>query len=120
MRNSCSRSFTRWVYTRLHVFFCIVVYLDLLVLMFTIGVLPDWTVNEFVVWLVRFITWCLVHLQNMITSFAILFLFFLLLRFRERIALAAGLEHVTVIRWDWRELLGFQSKRRPVEVYIWK
>lgn len=122
MRNPCSRQFTRWVYTHLHLYFCFVLYFDLFVLMFTIGVLPKWTVNEFVEWLVRFVTWFLVHLQKMIVSFFILVVFFLLLRFRERIALAAGLEHVTVIRWDWRDLLGicFQTKRRPVEVYVWK
>mmetsp|Transcript_104732 Transcript_104732/g.337682 ORF Transcript_104732/g.337682 Transcript_104732/m.337682 type:complete len:339 (-) Transcript_104732:113-1129(-) len=120
MHNRCSRAFTRWVYTRLHVFFCFVIYFDLLVLMFTIGVLPDWTVNEFLQQAVLFVTWVLVHLQKMIVSFSILFGLFLMVRFRERLLLAAGMEHVTVIRWNWRDALGLRAKKRPVEVFIWK
>lgn len=120
MNTRCSRAFTNWVYTRLHVFFCFVIYFDLFVLMFTIGVLPDWTVNEFVQQAVSFITWVLVHLEKMIVSFSILFGLFLMVRFRERLLLAAGMEHVTVIRWNWRDVLGFSTKRRPVEIYIWK
>lgn len=46
LSNPCSRCFTSWVYTRLHVFFCIVSYLNLIILMLVIGILPDWTVNE--------------------------------------------------------------------------
>merc|ERR1712217_797134 len=40
--------------------------------------------------------------------------------FRERIALVSGMEHVTVFRFNWRDLLGLQSKKRPVEIFIWK
>jgi hypothetical protein len=108
------------VYTRLHIFFCVVTYINLVVLMFTIGVLPDWTVNQFVEYMVLFVSWLLIHLEKLITSSAILFGFFLLVRFRERIALAAGMEHVTVFRWNWRDALGFGTKKRPIEIFIWK
>lgn len=120
MRNSLSRSFTHWVYTRLHVFFCVVTYINLFILMFTIGVLPDWTVDEFVEHLMAFISWVLDHIQKLITSSVILFGFFLLIRFRERIAMAAGVQHMTVFRWDWRDAVGLAGRRRPVEVFIWK
>jgi hypothetical protein len=120
MRNSCSKSFTRYVYTRLHVFFCIVTYVNLFIMMISIGVCPDWTVNQFVVYLILFVSWVLIHLQKMITSLGILAGFYLLVRFRERIALAAGMEHVTVFRFDWRDLFSIQTKKRPVEIYIWK
>mmetsp|Transcript_47194 Transcript_47194/g.109138 ORF Transcript_47194/g.109138 Transcript_47194/m.109138 type:complete len:331 (-) Transcript_47194:159-1151(-) len=120
MHNRWSRAFTHWVYTRLHVFFCFVMYFDLLVLMFTIGVLPDWTVNEFVQQAILFVTWVLVHLQKMIVSFTIIFGLSLMIRFRERLLLAAGMEHVTVIRWNWRDVFGLHTKKRPVEIFIWK
>eukprot|EP00442_Polarella_glacialis_P010678 CAMPEP_0115105870 /NCGR_PEP_ID=MMETSP0227-20121206/36279_1 /TAXON_ID=89957 /ORGANISM="Polarella glacialis, Strain CCMP 1383" /LENGTH=280 /DNA_ID=CAMNT_0002503283 /DNA_START=192 /DNA_END=1035 /DNA_ORIENTATION=- len=38
----------------------------------------------------------------------------------ERLALAAGLEHITVFRFSWREAFGFHIKRRPVEIFMWK
>lgn len=120
MKNSCSRAFTAWVYTRLHTFFCIVTYFNLVVLMFTIGLLPDWTVNQYLESLAQFVSWVLIHLQKMITSLGILIGFYLMIKFRDRIAMAAGMEHVTVFRLDWRELLWLQSKKRPVEIFIWK
>jgi len=119
-KNRCSRWFTSWVYTRLHVFFMVVTYLNLVILMFTLGVLPDWTVNEFVLYVVKFISWVLIHLKKMITSVTILFAFYVMVRFRDRIAMAVGMEHVTVFRFSWKDLMGFQTKKRPVEVYIWK
>jgi len=120
VKNPCGRAFSRWVYTRLHVFFCLVTYFNLFVLMFTIGVLPDWTVNQFLVYFIKFVTWVLLRLQKLVTSATILIVLFVLFRMRERVALAAGLEHMTVFRWNWRQALGFSSKRRPVEVFIWK
>lgn len=120
MKNGVSRQFTAWVYTRLHAFFYITTFANLIFLMFTIGVLPDWTVNEFIEYLVAFISWVLIHLEKLISSMAILFAFFLVLRFRERITVAAGLEHMTLIRFNFKDLFGFSGKKRPVEIYIWK
>merc|ERR1712087_509156 len=32
-----------------------------------------------------------------------------------------GMEHATVVRFDWREYLGFfKGKKRPIEVFLWK
>lgn len=120
MRNPMSRAFTKSVYTRLNCFFWVVTYFNLVVLMFTIGILPDWTVNEFVEYLVNFIAWILQHLEKIITSAAILLGFYLLFKFKERIAMAAGLEHLTLFRWNWKDMLGISVKKRPVEVFIWK
>jgi len=120
LSNPCSRCFTSWVYTRLHVFFCIVSYLNLIILMLVIGILPYWTVNEFAMYLILFVAWVLIHLQKMIISFCILFGFYMLLKFRDRLAWAAGLQHVTVIKFNWRDLFGLQAKKRPVEIFIWK
>jgi len=120
MRNKGSRKFTAWIYTRLNVFFWTVTYLNLVILMFTIGILPDWTVNEFFFYLTLFISWILIHLKKMITSVAIMAAFFLLLRFNDRIRMAAGLDHVQMIHFNWREVLGLSVKKRPVEIFIWK
>jgi len=120
LRNKTSKRFTAWIYTRLNIFFWTVTYLNLVILMLTIGVLPDWTVNEFVFWFTLFISWILIHLKKMITSAGILAAFFLLFRFHERIRMAAGLEHITVIHFNWREWCGLGIKKRPVELFIWK
>jgi len=120
MRNSCARSFTQWIYTRLNVFFWTITYVNLIVLMFTIGILPDWTVNEYLEHLLLFITWILVHLKKMITSAAIIAAFFLVIRFQEKVRIAAGLDHITVVHFNWREMLGFSVKKRPVELFVWK
>mmetsp|Transcript_44927 Transcript_44927/g.106663 ORF Transcript_44927/g.106663 Transcript_44927/m.106663 type:complete len:341 (+) Transcript_44927:57-1079(+) len=122
MRNPCSRKFTSWVYTRLHTFFCIVSYLNLVIIMFVVGVLPDWSVNQYVEYVAMGISWILEHMVKMIRCAAILAAFFLLFKFRERILVAAGLEHVTVFRFNWRDLCGgaFAGRRRPIEVFIWK
>eukprot|EP00811_Abedinium_folium_P002846 NODE_12618_length_1213_cov_6.488950.p1 GENE.NODE_12618_length_1213_cov_6.488950~~NODE_12618_length_1213_cov_6.488950.p1 ORF type:complete len:341 (-),score=108.36 NODE_12618_length_1213_cov_6.488950:112-1134(-) len=120
LRNQCSRSFTSCVYTRLHAFFLIVVYFDLTVLMFTIFSLPDWTVDQFAWHLLLFFTWVLIHLEKMIYSCAILAGFYLLFRFKDRLLVAAGMEHVTFMRWSWRDLTGFGRRQRPIELFIWK
>lgn len=109
-----------WVYSRLHLFFCVVTYFNLFILACTVTVLPDWTVDEFFIYLVRFLTWILVHLKKMLTSCFILFGFYLMIKFRERIAVAAGIEHVQVIRFSWKDIFKVSSKVRPIEVHIWK
>lgn len=113
------RAFSSFVYTRLHTYFLVATYFNVFLILFTLGILPDWTVNEFVVYLVGFIDWVLVHTEKLITSFSILFCFYLVFRFRHRIALATGLEHITLIRFSWRDIFGF-GRRRPIEVFIWK
>lgn len=120
MKNTVTKRFTSCVYTRLHSFFYVTTCINLTILMFTIAILPDWTVDEFVVYLAAFISWVLIHLQKLIYSMGIMFGFFLLLRFRERIMVAAGMEHMTLIRFSWKEMLGMTGKKRPVEIYIWK
>mmetsp|Transcript_73064 Transcript_73064/g.144883 ORF Transcript_73064/g.144883 Transcript_73064/m.144883 type:complete len:324 (-) Transcript_73064:33-1004(-) len=120
MHNRCSRAFTKWVYTRLHVYFCFVVYIDLFIVMFSIGVLPDWTVNQYIRQTIHFVSWVLIHLQKLIVSISILMGLFLMVRFRDRLFMAAGMEHVTVIRWNWRDVFGWSARKRPVEVFIWK
>jgi len=120
MRGACARKFTQYIYTRLNVFFWTITYINLAILMFTITMLPDWTMNEYGHWLLLFITWVLIHLKKMIVSAAIIAGFFLVLRFQERIRIAAGLEHITVIHFNWREMFGFAVKKRPVELFVWK
>lgn len=88
--------------------------------MFTIGVMPDWTVNEYFAHLVMFISWSLIHLKKICISAGIIVAFFLLLRFSEKIRVAAGIDHITVIHFNWREALGFPVKKRPVELFVWK
>jgi len=120
MRCGVAKKFTSWIYTRLNVFFWTITYINLAILMLTIGCLPDWTINEYMSYLVLFITWVLIHLKKMIMSGAIIVCFFLVLRFQERIRIAAGLEHITVIHFNWRELFGLSQKKRPVELFVWK
>jgi hypothetical protein len=120
MRNKTAKGFTKWVYTRLNVYFWWITYINMFILMFTIGVLPDWTVNEYFQWMMAFITWVLVHLKKMCTSAAILIGFFLLIRFQEKILVAAGLEHVKWYHFSWREMLGLPVRKRPIELFIWK
>lgn len=120
MHNRCSRTFTRWVYTRLHVFYWGAIYLTLAIIMFTIGVLPDWTVDEFLDYLGRFITWILVHMEKMIRCVCIVLAFVVLLKFRDRITFLAGMEHITIFRFSLLQALGLQGKQRPVELFVWK
>lgn len=121
LKNGLSRRFTTWVYTRLHVFYWTILYLSLFIMMFTIAVLPDWTFSQFMEWLEFFVLWILARLVKMVTSFSILFAFWVVYKFRERLLVAAGLEHITVCRWwSWRDPLGLRAKRRPVEIFIWK
>jgi len=120
LQNGCSRGFTRWVYTKLHVFYWALLYLTLVIIMFTIGVLPDWTVDEFTVYLEAFTVWILENMQKAITCFCIVFGVMLALKFRERISFIAGMEHITVFRFSMWKFLGLHTKQRPVELFIWK
>jgi len=120
MQNSCSKAFMSWVYSRLHVFYWSLVYVTLFMLMFTITILPDWTADDFGDCLSRALFWILERLVKLITSMSILFGFYLIYKFRERVLVAAGLEHLTFFRWKLTDPMGWRSKLRPVEVYIWK
>lgn len=120
LKNKASKRFTAWVYTRLHTYFVIATYLNLGICMFVVGICPDWTVNEFVEYFVEFVAWVLIHLKKMIVSGAILLGFFMLLKFRDRIAMAAGMEHVTVLRFSWKDMFCIPTKKRPIEIIIWK
>lgn len=120
LHNRVSKAFANWVYTRLHVFYWNILFLTLIIFMFTITVLPDWTASEFLIYLGFFVEWVLTHLVKMITSGTILFAFWLAYKFRERVLVAAGLEHLTVLRWHWPDPLNLRSRRRPVEIFVWK
>jgi len=120
MRNRCSRPFTNWVYTRMHVFYWGVVYFTLFILMFMVTVLPDWSMREFLDYSGRFLHWVLVHVQKMIVSACIIIAFMMALKFRERIALVAGMEHMTLFRWGVLDFFGFKGKQRPIELFLWK
>lgn len=120
MHNKCSRSFTNWVYTRLHVFYWGVLYATLLIVMFTMGALPDWSMGQFLKYLGKFLSWTLVEMQKMITCLSIVVGFSLMMKFRERVVFLAGMEHITIFRFSLLQYLGFKSKQRPVELFIWK
>lgn len=120
MRNWVSKKFSSWVYTRLHIFFCTITYINLMILMTTITVLPDWTLNTFFQHLIKFFMWFLEYMEHVITSAMILIGFYLLYKFFDRISYATGLEHVTFFRWSWREFIGLGVKRRPIELFVWK
>jgi hypothetical protein len=124
MRNKSSRSFASYLYTRLDSFFWCITYFNLIVLMCTIGILPDWTVNEYCEYFLKFITWVLLRLKKTIVSATILFGFALVVKFQHKIRMAAGLEHMTVVHLNWKEMFGpnffFNLKKRPVELYLWK
>lgn len=120
MRNSFSQAFTKLIYSRLHYYFCVVTYVNLALLMFTIGILPDWTVDEYIEYSVDCIGWVLEHMVKLIQSFAILAVICIAFSKRERLAQVAGMGHVTVFRINWRQLFGFRTRRRPVELFIWK
>eukprot|EP00929_Paragymnodinium_shiwhaense_P024536 TRINITY_DN15062_c0_g1_i1.p1 TRINITY_DN15062_c0_g1~~TRINITY_DN15062_c0_g1_i1.p1 ORF type:complete len:340 (+),score=65.14 TRINITY_DN15062_c0_g1_i1:156-1175(+) len=119
-KNACAQGFTTWVYTRLHIFFCLVTYFNLLVLMCVVDVMPDWTADAYFQYLYKFMVWILVHTEKIIRSCAILFGLFLMIKLRDRLAVAAGIEHVALFRLDWREAVGLRGRKRPIEIFIWK
>lgn len=120
MHTPCSRRFTNWVYTRLHVFYWGVLYITLFIVMLAVGILPDWTMPDFLGYVSRFVVWVLRKTQSMIISGCILAGFMMALKFRERVLFATGMEHITVFRWGIFEAFGFKGKQRPVELFIWK
>lgn len=119
-KNSCSQGFTKWVYTRLHIFFCLITYFNLLVLMFAVGVMPDWTADDYFASLYAFLVWMLAHTQKIIHSLFIMAGLYILVKLRDRLALAAGIEHLNLFRFDWKDAVGLHSRKRPVEVFVWK
>eukprot|EP00927_Polykrikos_kofoidii_P069925 TRINITY_DN6566_c3_g1_i1.p1 TRINITY_DN6566_c3_g1~~TRINITY_DN6566_c3_g1_i1.p1 ORF type:complete len:339 (+),score=45.07 TRINITY_DN6566_c3_g1_i1:110-1126(+) len=120
MKNRCSRQFISVVSKRLHNFFCIITYFNVAILLFTIGACPGWSVNDYVEHSVKFICWVLEHLAELVQSIVILCCFYVLVQFRDRIAVAAGIQHLTPFRFGWKDLIPFQANTRPVEIFIWK
>ncbi|CAD7965790.1 unnamed protein product [Amoebophrya sp. A25] len=119
LKGRLAKRFTIWVYSRLHTFFCVAFYFNLTLLIFTIGLLPDWTVNEFVSVSFDLLDWVLVNTVKLLTSSTILIALYILVRFKERIAVAAGVEHMTFLRLGkWN--LFHSPLMRGIEVIIWK
>lgn len=120
LRSSTAKSITKFLYVRLHSYYSIMLYLTACIIFFTIGVLPDWTVDEFFTYLLAFVSWVLLHMQKLIQSGIIIAAFFVLFKTKNRIAMAMGLEHITLVRFNIKSILGLPSKQRPVELYVWK
>ncbi|CAD7971060.1 unnamed protein product [Amoebophrya sp. A120] len=118
-RSKISKRFTVWVYSRLHTFFCVAFYFNVTVLFFTVGLLPDWTINEYVAICFDFLDWMLIHTVKFLVSALILLGLFILVRFKERIAAAAGVEHMTFFRLGKLNLF-HTAQLRGIEVIIWK
>jgi len=116
----CSRRFTNCVYTRLHIFYWGVLYLTMFIIMFTLGVLPDWTVADFTHYFGLFCAWMLENIAALIQSAVVIGGVALMLKFRERIVFLAGMEHITIFRFSPLQFLGLSGKQRPVELFIWK
>mmetsp|Transcript_36246 Transcript_36246/g.107680 ORF Transcript_36246/g.107680 Transcript_36246/m.107680 type:complete len:348 (+) Transcript_36246:98-1141(+) len=119
LRNRCSKAFTRMVYMHMHTFYCVSVYFTLFTVMFTVGILPDWTVDQFIEYLGHFFAWVLKHLVQCLICVLIILVFVLALKFRDRLLLASGIEHITFFRFSLSDLLG-TGRKRPVEFFIWK
>ena len=88
-------------------FFCLAFYVNAAIICFTIGLLPDWTINEFVVQYVEFITWLLVHGMKVAISGVIIMFLVIILSYRERVAAAAGVEHIKLFRFGKWKYFGF-------------
>jgi hypothetical protein len=108
------------IFGRLDAFFWGVTYLNLIVLMFTIGILPDWSVNDYGLHLVAFISWILLRLKKCVVSASILVGFLLIFKFQNKLRMAAGLEHVSLLHFNWKEAVGMNLRKRPIELYLWK
>jgi len=104
----------------LNIYFWLITYVNLFILMCTIGVLPDWTIDEYGIYLVAFVTWVLIHLKKCIMSLAIVVGFLIFIKFQERFKQAIGVDHVSFIHFNWREAVGLAVKKRPIEIFIWK
>jgi hypothetical protein len=104
----------------MHIYFVLTLYLSLAILMFTIGVLPDWDFNTYVMTCTNVFFWSVEHMQATVWCIIYLFVFYLLVRFRKRIVSAAGIDYVTFFRLGWRDLFPLFRKLHPVEIYIWK
>lgn len=122
MRNSLSRSFTKWVYGSMHVFYWHLGFISLFIVAGTIMVLPDWTLGAFLIHAGLFIHFILTHLVKLIKSACILFAFWVVYKFRERMLVAAGFDYVHLIRFDIQgfDPFGIRSRKRPVEIFLWK
>jgi len=120
MRKKCSREISIYLYTRLHTFFRCVTCFNLIALMFTIAVLPDWSGNEYLYYLLMFIKWVLLRMKKIVVSSAILVGFILVFKFQAKLRTAAGMDHVSLIHFNWKEFLCINVKKRPIELYLWK
>mmetsp|Transcript_61300 Transcript_61300/g.134289 ORF Transcript_61300/g.134289 Transcript_61300/m.134289 type:complete len:322 (-) Transcript_61300:130-1095(-) len=123
LSDGCSKRFMNWVYSRLHVFYWSLLYFTLFTLMFTIGVLPDWSVADFIDHAERAAYWILDRMVNLATSLSLLFGFYVLWKFRERLLVASGLDYMTFFRWTGSNLPSvwhLRSKSRAVEIFVWK
>lgn len=76
---------------------------------------PDWTINEYAYVFFEFIDWCLIHLVKFLVSAFLIALLYVCFAFKERIAKAAGVEHVTFFRLGKWGLFS-QPQLRPIEV----
>lgn len=118
-RNRIAKRFTIWVYSRLHMYYVFIIYLNLFFVCFVISMLPDWNINQYLLASLDFVDWVLIHTSKLIVSVTILLGLYILIRFKERIATAAGVEHMTFFRFG--RLNPFhRALHHPIELHIWK
>ncbi|KAF4674123.1 hypothetical protein FOL47_009660 [Perkinsus chesapeaki] len=124
-----SEVFLMCTYSRMHVFYISVSIFNFLVVCTVIGLLPGWTFNDFVITVATVTVWVLDRLQKFLVSSAMLFGLWLVWRFRQRILIAAGVDHVTLVRFSWWDLIdpvasaAGISLAKPfevVELLVWK
>mmetsp|Transcript_25864 Transcript_25864/g.66724 ORF Transcript_25864/g.66724 Transcript_25864/m.66724 type:complete len:317 (-) Transcript_25864:8-958(-) len=84
-------------------------------------ILPAWNLDKFITTMVGLLSFLAGRLVEFVISSAIVFVFYVLYRLRDKIAEALGLDHVTVVRVSVKDMLPCcGSVQKPFAIYIWK
>lgn len=120
LRSRWSKTISDALYSRMNVFYTVVAHIGVALVLFTVGVCPDWTVNEYLVHVILLACWIVAHTEKVVFSAAIMFGIFIFMKWRKRIAVAAGVDHLQLVKFDWRDLFGMHTSGRPIEIFFWK
>mmetsp|Transcript_10567 Transcript_10567/g.25767 ORF Transcript_10567/g.25767 Transcript_10567/m.25767 type:complete len:301 (-) Transcript_10567:211-1113(-) len=106
---------------KLLLFYAAATVANLVLLILVLGILPDWSLPEYIEWFGIGVAEAGRHLNTLASSGLILFCFFLLFVLRDRIKILLGIENQPLFRFSMKDVYsccGFGSNDRAIEIYV--
>lgn len=117
-----ARKFAAWLRGRLIFFYIFAAGLNMMIMYLVTTWLPDWTPEDYAHCCIMFAKFMAKNLVKFATSIVIIAAFLFVIVFKDRIMLVLGLDHRSLFKCKFRDVISCWSgaRFRPIELTIWK